>query len=235
MKRDEPPIDPALPTTVTPSGRVVYDPSKAAKVEVDLRAARELQQIFQHIGAAENADARESVPQPVELRPASDGALITQVAQDAAKAHAEMSVPAGAAPAKVDSAPVKIQDPRRLPTARIVRPSPVPGAGATGLEVAGGPSSEAPSSHAPASTSVPSKGRSPERRSTRGLVGVVAAAAVCAVIAFLVLRGPPRVPADMGGDRRPGVTGAGTGTGAAAAAALEARAWMAPQGPQRRR
>src|SRR4051812_43003983 len=93
MKPDEPSRDPALPTTVTPSGRVVYDPFKASRVEVDPAAADDMKKLLGELSAIDHADARDAVPAPVALAPAADGALITGEGQDAAKAHVEAAVP----------------------------------------------------------------------------------------------------------------------------------------------
>src|SRR5262245_26089920 len=99
MKPDDPGPDPTLPTTLTTSGRVVYDPSKAPRVEVDPAAAAQIHTMLEQGAAAQQVDAREVIEIAVPLLPANDGALITELGQDAARAHTEAVVKRAAAPA----------------------------------------------------------------------------------------------------------------------------------------
>lgn len=217
MKPDEPDLDPALPTTVTPSGRVVYDPLQAARIEVDVPAAGNVSHILRELRALDDGDARDAVPAPVPLLPSSDGALVTKEGQDAAKAHVEAVVPAMSPAGQIDSAPVKITDLRRLPTARIEKKSPwivaaepaeVAEAAEPESDPAALPSATAPSSRpppvnlvAPIAAEDGDRGRASARSGAGGASsskgrGVLALAGVAAtaLVVFLVLRGSPELP-----------------------------------------
>lgn len=224
MKPDEPQIDPALPTTVTPSGRVVYDPFKAPRVEVDAQKAGELKRLLGELHAVENSDARDAVPVPVSLSPTDSGALITAEGQDAAKAHVEAAVPAPGPSGRIDSAAVKVVDPRRAPTVRIEKKSPwIPGSqeafrvapappeliGAIPAEAEAGPSSEAPSSRPPSPSVTERRAEDSGRAlagagsrkhpgdgasAKRGAAIAIGSVVVAAVVAFWALRAPPEDP-----------------------------------------
>ena len=162
MKPDEPPLDPALPTTLTTSGRVVYDPTQASRPAADPAAAANLRTVLDEL-SADHGDARHAVPEPVDLAPATEGgALISGEAQDAARAHVAAVVAHGPVPARLDIAAVNIADTRRAPTARIERLGPWAREGAAAREAAAfeierdalpsstaGASSRAPSSTEP--------------------------------------------------------------------------------------
>jgi hypothetical protein len=55
--------------------------------------------MFAQMRGIENADARAAVAVPVTLEAANDGAL-RSAGQEAAKAHAEVTVPGGATPCR---------------------------------------------------------------------------------------------------------------------------------------
>ncbi len=185
MKPTEPEIDPSLPTTVTPSGRVVYDPLQARRVKVDGGAIGDMSQLLGELRALDDDhDVRDAVPAPVALAPSSGGALITQEGQDAASAHVEAPVPEPAAAGRVESSAVKIVDPRRAATVRIAKKSPwiLDGGGAEpAIDKAALPSATAPSSRGSAS-------------SKRTVAVVVAGVVAAGLVAFFVLRAPPELP-----------------------------------------
>jgi hypothetical protein len=157
-----------LPMMQTPSGRLVYDPNRAAEVPTD---TSKLGEMLREMAAIENADARDEVPEPREADAAPDGALVA-AGEDAVKAHAEAIVAPHIVPS-MPSAPVRIRealDPRKTKTQRI---APV------AVE-------ETPPSSAPPSMSTPASGAgSRDRR----WVAVPIGAALLAVLVAVMLRG----------------------------------------------
>jgi hypothetical protein len=207
MKPEEPEIDPALPTTVTPSGRVVYDPLRARRVEVDGRATGEMSQLLGELRALDDGDARDAVPEPVALAPSSGGALITEEGQDAAKAHVEAPVPSAGPAGRIESAPVKVVDPRRAATVRIEKKSPWildAGTAEPTIDKEALPSATAPSSRPPPpSVTEPRAAAHSDRPPTAARIGagegasskriralLLAAILAAGLAAFLWLRAP---------------------------------------------
>ncbi|MFO0588734.1 MAG: hypothetical protein U0441_14385 [Polyangiaceae bacterium] len=179
MKPDEPEIDPALPTTVTASGRVVYDPLRARRVEVEPAPTGDVGELLRDLRALDEQDARDVVPAPVSLTPSEGGALVTGPAQEAARAHVEAQVPAPAPQGHVDSAPVKIVDPRRLPTVRV--------------ETKGPPAALEAETRTRASSAADTRAHAPnappaEPPASRRAGLAIAAISVTAVLAFVAFR-----------------------------------------------
>jgi len=175
--------------------------------------------------ALDEGDARSAVPSPVTLRPTGDGALITREGQEAAKAHIDaIVVAAAAAPARAHTGPVKILDPRHVPTLRAL--PAVPAAPPSVAEKAAPASTAAPSSTSGASKSTRRRRTgSREAPGARRWLAVLASAALLAAAVFYWMRGVKETPGSASGDSATAtvatsMTSAPGATGADAAPAM---------------
>lgn len=174
-----------LPKMRTPSGRFVYDPSRAPVHGSDPAALRRL---LEEGRAAANADARAAVPEAVAAAPAEDGAIVA-AGEEAAKAHADVVIQPQPLP-RMPSGSVRIAealDPRKLKTARMARPETAPASGGA---------------KAVARLNVTTREPAARRQETQGeprrLALPLIGAALAAVVVWALLRGLGGGSADQG-------------------------------------